>query len=124
MEMRKENSAKPAHNGYIFHLMQESEWEAIIDKGVHKPASLASEGFIHCSLREQVLESATKHYTQADILVVAQILVKPVKDILKWEESRGGALFPHLYGPLRVEDVATVRMLSRNSKGAWEWDTE
>lgn len=122
MSNETENITPPAHNGYIYHLMREADWEKFIEKGVHKPASLQSEGFIHCSLKEQVLESATKHYAEDEIVVVAQILVKPVKPILKWEVSRGGALFPHLYGPLELENVATVRMLSRNKKNEWEWE--
>lgn len=120
--MTAEKTPTPAHSGFVFHLMREDEWENLMVSGEHRPASLQLEGFIHCSMREQVIESAAKHFTEDDTLVVAQILVKPIKSILKWEESRDGALFPHLYGPLEIDKVATVRMLTRNKGGEWEWD--
>ena len=72
------------------------------------PVDLA-DGFIHFSTPEQVAETADKHFSgQHDLLLVA---VDPVVlgDALRWEVSRGGALFPHLYASLRHPDVLWVR---------------
>lgn len=68
------------------------------------PIDLA-DGFVHFSTAEQVQETAAKHFAGQDGLWLLAVDPKPLGDALKWEPSRGGALFPHLYGPLRVADV-------------------
>lgn len=76
-----------------------------------------ADGFIHFSTPAQAEETAAKHFAgQRDLLVVA---VDPQKlgEALKWEVSRGGALFPHLYAPLAVADVAWVRPLPLRHDG-------
>jgi len=108
----------------IFHLVRPEVWEKSLEKGKHTVPSLQSEGFIHCSSYEQVLGSANKHYPDGEELLVLVIPEKWVKNILKWEESRGGALFPHLYGPLPVEKVETLRILQRGENREWNWVKE
>lgn len=80
---------------------------------VGAPVDLA-DGFIHFSTAEQLRDTAQKHFAgQADLLLVA---VDPAKlgsalDDLRYEPSRGGALFPHLYVPLPLAAVAWIRHL-------------
>jgi uncharacterized protein (DUF952 family) len=65
-----------------------------------------TDGFIHFSTAAQVVETAAKHFAgQADLLLVS-VDASALGAALKWEPSRGGALFPHLYGDL---DLAAVR---------------
>ncbi len=68
------------------------------------PVDLA-DGFIHFSTAAQVAETAAKHFAgQRDLLLIA-VAAEQLGERLKWEPSRGGALFPHLYGPLELKAV-------------------
>ncbi len=69
------------------------------------------DGFIHFSTAGQLAETAAKHFArQSDLLLIA-VDAGRLGPQLKWERSRGGALFPHLYGPLRRDAVHWVRPL-------------
>ncbi len=66
------------------------------------------DGFIHFSTAEQVAETAAKHFAgRGDLLLIAVDSAR-LGDALKWEPSRGGALFPHLYGELDLNAVTEV----------------
>ena len=107
----------------IYHLVLPDVWEKLIktDKTEYRPESLETEGFIHCSSKEQVIPTATLYFKDFSELVVLEIVEKRVKNILKWESSRDEELFPHLYGPLPLKDVETFQMLLKTPSGAWEW---
>ena len=73
--------------------------------------------FIHFSTAAQVVETAAKHFAgQADLLLV-RVNASRLGDRLKWEPSRGGALFPHLYGHLDLAVVTRVEPLPLGSDG-------
>ena len=77
----------------------------------------AADGFIHFSTAEQIRESARKHRAgQADLVLVTVDAAK-LGALLKWEPSRGGALFPHLYGALPLEAVIRVEPLPLGPAG-------
>ncbi len=61
------------------------------------------DGFIHFSTAAQVAETAAKHFAGADDLVLVAVDADALGPALKWEASRGGALFPHLYGALPLD---------------------
>jgi uncharacterized protein (DUF952 family) len=70
-----------------------------------------ADGYIHFSTRDQVAETAAKHFAgQANLLLIA-VAADALGPALKWEPSRGGALFPHLYGPLPLSAVRFVKPL-------------
>ncbi len=74
------------------------------------PVDLA-DGFIHLSSAAQVRDTAAKHFAgQADLLLVA-VDPRRLGPALRWEISRGGALFPHLYAPLDVADALWIKPL-------------
>ena len=76
------------------------------------------DGFIHFSDAKQVAETAAKHFAgQADLLLL-HVDTASLGDKLKWEPSRGGALFPHLYGPLALDAVRKVEPLPLGPDGA------
>ena len=76
-----------------------------------------SDGFIHFSTPAQAEETAARHFGgQHDLLLVAVEEAK-LGGALKWEVSRGGASFPHLYAPLAVADVAWVKPLPLGPDG-------
>lgn len=81
------------------------------------PIDLA-DGYIHFSTAEQARETAAKHFTgQRDLLLVA-VEADTLGEALKWEPSRGGALFPHLFRPLRIDEVFSVQELPLDASGA------
>jgi uncharacterized protein (DUF952 family) len=80
------------------------------------PVDLA-DGFIHFSTAEQAAETAAKHFAgQGDLLLVA-VDAAALGEALRWEVSRGGALFPHLYAPLDPREALWARPLPLGPDG-------
>jgi uncharacterized protein (DUF952 family) len=75
------------------------------------------DGFIHFSTAGQVAETAEKHFAGQDDLVLLTVETQAVADRLKWEPSRGGQLFPHLYAALPVAAVRRVDPLRLGPEG-------
>lgn len=88
----------------IFKIVGRSAWAAACRDGVYRGSpDDQRDGFIHFSAPDQVKGTAAKHFRgQADLLLVA-FDEKDFGDALKWEPSRGGALFPHLYGTVSTK---------------------
>lgn len=81
------------------------------------PVDLA-DGYIHLSTAEQLTETVDKHFAGQSDLHVAAVDLGSFGAGLKWEESRGGQLFPHLYGgPLLLETVIAYGPLERDASG-------
>jgi uncharacterized protein (DUF952 family) len=80
------------------------------------PVDLA-DGFIHFSTAAQVAETAAKHFAGISDLLLLHVDTAALDDGLKWEPSRGGALFPHLYGPLALAAVTKVDPLPLGADG-------
>ena len=102
----------------IFKIFRRAEWDALRTAGqtLGAPVDLA-DGFIHFSTAEQVAETAARHFaTESDLVLVAVDAGKLGAD-LKWEPSRGGALFPHLYRPLSLSEVAWDKSLPLGASG-------
>ena len=94
---------------FIYKISPRAAWEAAVAAGSFTGAPVdIADGFIHFSTAEQVAETAAKHFrNQTDLLLIA-IDARALGPALKWEPSRGGALFPHLYAPL---DIAHARLV-------------
>lgn len=105
--------------GFVYHLVPPEVWEKALLEGRYAPLSLKSEGFIHLSTEEELGESARLHLSQYEELVVLRVLVKRIKDKLKWEPSRGGKLFPHLYGELPWSAIENTLSLERQADGSF-----
>jgi uncharacterized protein (DUF952 family) len=75
------------------------------------------DGFIHLSTAEQVAETAARHFPRQSDLVLIAVDVAALGDRLKWEPSRGDALFPHLYGELPLEAVRRFDPLPLDADG-------
>jgi uncharacterized protein (DUF952 family) len=75
------------------------------------------DGYIHFSARNQVAETAAKHFAGQHHLVLVAVDADVLGPVLKWEVSRGGALFPHLYGPLPTTAVRFVRPIALGNDG-------
>ena len=95
----------------IYHMCPAETWqEAVVAGTYHGTADDRRDGFIHFSTAEQIAESARRHRAgQTGLVLIA--VESALGPRLKWERSRGGALFPHLYGPLDPTEIASVRSL-------------
>lgn len=96
----------------IYKICSKQEWQTAIEQGrfTGSPVDIA-DGFIHFSAAAQVRETAAKHFKgQGDLLLIA-VNEDQFGDELKWEVSRGGAKFPHLYGPLAVICASKIHEL-------------
>jgi uncharacterized protein (DUF952 family) len=80
------------------------------------PVDLA-DGYIHLSASDQLTETVDKHFAGQDDLHVAAVDLAVLADAVKWEPSRGGALFPHLYAPLPLSAVIAYGPLEREHDG-------
>ena len=95
-------------DGLIYHLCRRAAWDAVgLDRLYHGPLNQKGEDFLHFSTLAQVEESAALHCIGLDDLMLLEVAARPLGEALRWESSRGGALFPHLYGPL--PRIAVVR---------------
>jgi uncharacterized protein (DUF952 family) len=94
----------------IFHICRREEWDAALATGFYGGSSQdRADGFIHFSTADQVIASAAKHRAGQSGVVLIEAAVARLGDGLKWERSRNGALFPHLYGRMPVG--AAVRIV-------------
>ncbi|MEM6381546.1 MAG: DUF952 domain-containing protein [Pseudomonadota bacterium] len=90
----------------IFKIEQLSKWAAAQKVGVYSGAPIDLEdGFIHFSTAQQVGETLRKHFSGQSGLALIAVDTDKLGEALVWEPSRGGALFPHLYGDLMMDAV-------------------
>lgn len=102
----------------IFKILRRPEWDAFRAAGrtAGAPVDLA-DGYIHFSTAAQVAETAARHFAEESDLVLLAVEADILGEALKWEPSRGGALFPHLYRELRMEDVVWDKSLPLGATG-------
>ena len=102
----------------ILKILRRPEWDAFRKAGETRgaPVDLA-DGYIHFSTPAQVTETAAKHFASESDLVLVAVDPDRLGPDLRWEPSRGGALFPHLYRPLRLSDVVWDKSLPLGAVG-------
>lgn len=94
----------------VFKILTRAEWEAASASGVFTGAAVdLKDGFIHLSAEDQWRETLRLHFAGQTDLVLAAFEAEALGPVLKWEPSRGGALFPHLHGPLPTALAVSVR---------------
>ena len=103
----------------IYKICPASEWrEAAGRAGAFAGSAVdRRDGFIHFSTAEQVHETAARHFAGQADLVLVSVDADRLGDRLRWEPSRGGALFPHLYGDLPVQAVLWAKPLPDETDG-------
>jgi uncharacterized protein (DUF952 family) len=98
----------------VYKILERPAWEAAKRGGRFEGAAIdLTDGFIHLSSAAQAPETARLHFAGQADLVLLRIDAERLGAALRWEASRGGALFPHLYGPLDcalVEDVTPIAL--------------
>ena len=102
----------------IYKICTAAEWAEAERFGVYRGSAVdRKDGFIHFSTAEQAGETAAKWFAGQRDLVLVAVDTDALGDALKWEPSRGGALFPHLYGELDMKTVLRVDPLPLDSTG-------
>lgn len=108
----------------IYKIVPAALWRQAREKGVFEGAAIdLSDGYIHFSTESQVRETAAKHFAgQQDLLLVA-VDGDALADHLRYEPSRGGALFPHLYGQLPLSAVLWEKPLPLAPDGSHDFES-
>ena len=103
----------------IYKIVPATLWQDARISGEFKGAAIdLTDGFIHFSTDEQAVETAARHFAGQDGLLLVAVDSEKLGDALVYEASRGGALFPHLYGPLSLDAVVWEKPLPLDAHGA------
>lgn len=91
---------------FVYRVFRAAEWRAMTSAGYFLGSAIDSrDGYIHLSSRGQVLETIERHFDGDTNVLVVEIETLCLGEKLRWEPSRGGVLFPHLYGTLAMTSV-------------------
>lgn len=102
----------------IYKIFRRPEWDAFRAAGETTGAPIdVADGFIHFSTAAQVAETAAKWFSTESDLVLVAFNAETLGPALKWEASRGGALFPHLYRKLALTEVVWDKSLPLGATG-------
>ena len=89
----------------IWHITSPAAWASAQGSGDYRPASLDTEGFIHCSTTAQIAVTADRFYAGQRGLIALAIDPDQVQAPIRYEDFNVGDLFPHIYGPLNLDAV-------------------
>ena len=106
---------------YIVHICTRKDWQEAQAAGQYQPPSLKNEGFIHCSRPNQAITVVNRFYRQVPELILLWINPELIDAEIRWEAA-DGEVFPHIYGPLAINAVLTVRNILPDPDG--EYRTE
>lgn len=103
-----------------FKIIDAAEWRQALAEGTYDGSAVdLADGYIHLSSAEQLGETAAKHYAGRTDLMLLSVDLTPLADTIVWEPSRGGALFPHIYGTLPTRAVTLARACSVSADGVF-----
>lgn len=106
------------HPEFVYRLLDDAVWRAAEQAGAFRGSEHdLRDGFIHFSTAAQVEETAARHYAGRVGLVLLTVRVSTLGEALRWEPSRGGALFPHLYAALPTSAVERTDALPLAADG-------
>lgn len=102
----------------IYKILSRREWAAAQTAGRFDGSAVdLADGYIHLSAADQAQETAAKWFRGQSDLVLLGVETEGLGEALRWEASRGGALFPHLYRPLLASEVVSQRELHLDADG-------
>jgi uncharacterized protein (DUF952 family) len=105
---------------FVYKIMTRADYQAGLATGAFPVAAVdARDGYTHLSSAEQAPETARLHFSGAGALVALAFDADAMGAALKWEPSRGGALFPHFYGVLDPSDIVAAHALGPDKDGVW-----
>lgn len=110
---------------FIYHITSVSEWESSSVQGGYLPANFATDGFIHCSFRDQVIPVVNRYYKNTDHLVLLQIdTEKVIARIIEENLEGGDEKFPHIYGSLPASAVDKSAPMTRDQNGYYTFPAQ
>jgi 1,4-dihydroxy-6-naphthoate synthase len=109
----------PESRPRLFHLSEPAALQRLSSGEPHAPASLAGEGFVHLSRAAQLAATLERHFAAARHLVLLELDRARAEPALRWERSRGGEPFPHLYRALERADLVRAWELQRSAGERW-----
>jgi uncharacterized protein (DUF952 family) len=105
-----------------YKLLDRDEWRDARVRGAYDGSAVdRADGFIHLSSAAQLAETARRHYAGRDRLMLIEVDLARVAGV-RWEASRGGALFPHVHGPLPVAAARAERPLAVDGDGTMRFE--
>jgi uncharacterized protein (DUF952 family) len=108
--------------GTIYKICGTESWQEAERDGLYRGAPIdQNDGFIHFSTAAQAAETAAKHFAGVSGLTLVAVDADVLGAALKWEPSRGGDLFPHLYGTLPLAAVLWAKPLPCGPDGRHEF---
>jgi uncharacterized protein (DUF952 family) len=115
---QRDQNSNSAMKNLVFKIATAREWSKAMTSGMYE-GSLDDrrDGFIHLSSEEQLHGTLEKHFRDKSDLVLIAFEASRLGPQLKWEQSRGGALFPHLYGHIVVSEALWQRPLRNDENG-------
>lgn len=117
---QKDLTSQP-HGDLIYHILSSSDWETAKKAGIYRAANLESQGFIHFSRAEQVLQVAANFYRGQKDLLLLTVAVDRLENEVRYEDLLGeGQLFPHLFGPLNLNAVVAVDKFETDAEGNFQ----
>lgn len=99
----------------IYHIADRHQWERAQLTGYYVHPTLNTEGFIHCSTAKQVEATANLYFSNDEEILVLHIDPAGVDSEIKYEMASRGELFPHVYGPVKIESVVKSKKIKRNA---------
>lgn len=107
------------HPAHAWKVLTAPQMAQLLDRQVFDGAPIdLADGYVHMSTDDQLRETVDKHFAGQTDLHLARIDLTALGDAVRWEVSRGGALFPHLYAPLPLRAVTAHGPLKRAADGA------
>jgi uncharacterized protein (DUF952 family) len=105
----------------IYKIADATSWQNALDAGHFDGSSDdIRDGFIHLSTAAQTLGTLAKHFARRSDLIIAAVDAPSLENALRWEVSRGGEKFPHIYGPLPITSVRWWKPLPLDRDGRHE----
>ncbi|SFJ64814.1 DUF952 domain-containing protein [Caulobacter sp. UNC279MFTsu5.1] len=102
----------------IYKILPKAEWDAARAAGTFAGSAVdLADGFIHFSGHDTAQRTAELYFKDQSDLMLLTVEADDLGEALKWEASRGGALFPHLFRDLRVDEVVAERALDLDADG-------
>ena len=108
-----------------YKIISTEDWATFQTAGTYAGSAVdLADGYIHMSTVAQVAETARKHYAGRDNLMLLTVNLDTLGEALKWEPSRGGDLFPHLYADLPLSAVTATQAFAVDADGSFRFEDE
>lgn len=99
------------HPATALKIFTAEQWTQFEADGIFHGAPIdIADGYIHMSAAPELQGTLDKYFAGQAGLVIVEVDLAVLGDLVRWEESRGGALFPHIYGPLPIAAVTAYRL--------------